>query len=121
MGKLVMVVDDSATVRRSLQLILGKAGYIVDAAANAEEAMKKLSEAKADLVITDLNMPGCDGIELTRRIRSLPSYRAVPILLLTTEAQVSRKEEGRQAGATGWITKPFQTEQLLRLVERLLA
>lgn len=121
MGKRVLVVDDSLTVRRGLQLLLEKAGYTVALAADGEEALETLAkEGRIDLVITDLNMPRLDGLELTRRIRSLPGYRFVPVLLLTTEAQVAKKEEGKQAGATGWIVKPFQPEQLLNLLQKLL-
>lgn len=121
MGKRVLVVDDSLTVRRGLQLVLEKAGYAVVSAADGEEALETLAkEGGIDLVITDLNMPRLDGLELTRRIRSLPGYRLVPVLLLTTEAQVAKKEEGKQAGATGWIVKPFQPEQLLNLLQKLL-
>lgn len=121
MSKRVLVVDDSLTVRRGLQLLLEKAGYTVALAADGEEALKALrEEGRVDLVITDLNMPRLDGLELTRRIRSLPGYRLVPVLLLTTEAEVAKKEEGKKAGATGWIVKPFQPEQLLNLLHRLL-
>jgi len=121
MGKRVLVVDDSLTVRRGLQLLLEKAGYTVALAADGEEALETLAkEGRIDLVITDLNMPRLDGLELTRRIRSLPGYRFVPVLLLTTEAQVAKKEECKQAGATGWIVKPFQPEQLLNLLQKLL-
>lgn len=121
MGKRVLVVDDSLTVRRGLQLLLEKAGYTVALAADGEEALEILAkEGVVDLVITDLNMPRLDGLELTRRIRSLPGCRFVPVLLLTTEAQVAKKEEGKQAGATGWIVKPFQPEQLLNLLQKLL-
>jgi two-component system chemotaxis response regulator CheY len=122
MGKRVLVVDDSLTVRRGLQLVLEKAGYSVVLAADGEEALNTLvKEGGIDLVITDLNMPRLDGLELTRRIRSLPGYRFVPVLLLTTEAQVAKKEEGKQAGATGWIVKPFQPEPLLNLLQKLLS
>lgn len=120
MAKKIMTVDDSASVRQMVAFTLSKAGYEVMAAADGKEALDKLATEPADMVITDLNMPNMNGIELTRSVRNLPAFKFMPILLLTTESQAERKQEGRAAGATGWIVKPFQEEQLLAVVKKLL-
>lgn len=120
MSKRIMTVDDSASVRQMVAFTLESAGFAVDAAGDGQEALTKLKGGAADLVITDLNMPNMNGIELTKALRALPQYRFTPIILLTTESQDSRKQEGKAAGATGWIVKPFQQEQLLAVVKKIL-
>ena len=118
--KIIFLVDDSATVLISTSSILAKAGYQVEKAASAEEAMTKFKGGlKPDLLITDLNMPGMNGIELIKQVRLMPNYRFMPILLLTTESQPAKKLEGRAAGASGWIVKPFAPEQLLAVVKKV--
>ena len=118
MPKTVFLVDDSATILLSISGILAKAGYGVEKAANAEEALKKFGAGvKVDLLITDLNMPGMNGIELIREVRKLPAYRFMPILFLTTESQQSRKLEAKAAGASGWIVKPATADELLNTVK----
>ena len=103
----IMLVDDSATILLSISNILTKAGYAVEKASNAAEGLAKFKNGgKVDLLITDLNMPGMNGIELIREVRKLPAYKFVPILFLTTESQQSRKMEAKAAGASGWIVKP---------------
>lgn len=119
MGKKVLVVDDSATVRQSLSFTLQNAGYEPVEAVNGLVALKIL-EKKFDLVITDLNMPVMDGMEFIRKVRASDVNKFTPILMLTTEGSVAKKEEGRAAGATGWIVKPFQPEQLLAVVAKVL-
>ena len=117
-----MLVDDSATILLSISSILGKAGYAVEKAANAELALQKFNAAvKVDLLITDLNMPGMNGIELIREVRKLPAYKFVPILFLTTESQQERKAEAKAAGASGWIVKPATADELLNTIKLVLA
>ena len=119
--KTIFLVDDSATILLSISNILAKAGYGVEKAGNAAEALQKFQGGvKVDLLITDLNMPGMNGIEFIKEVRKLPGYRFMPILFLTTESQQSKKAEAKAAGASGWIVKPFQQEQLLAVVGRVL-
>jgi len=116
-----MLVDDSATILLSISSILGKAGYAVEKAANAELALQKFNAAvKVDLLITDLNMPGMNGIELIREVRKLPAYKFVPILFLTTESQQEKKTEAKAAGASGWIVKPATADELLNTIKLVL-
>lgn len=117
----IMLVDDSATILLTVSSILGKAGYRVEQAANAEDALKKLDTGVSiNLLITDLNMPGMDGIELIREVRKLPAYKFVPILFLSTESQQSRKQEAKAAGASGWIVKPATADELLNTIKRVI-
>jgi len=119
--KTIMLVDDSATILLSISNILTKAGYAAEKAANAEEALKKLrSGVKLDLLITDLNMPGMNGIELIKEVRKLATYKFVPILFLTTESQQSRKLEAKAAGASGWIVKPATADELLNTIKLVM-
>ncbi len=121
MAKTVFLVDDSTTILLSVSGILGKAGYAVEKAANAEEALQKFNAGvKVDLLITDLNMPGMNGIELIRKVRSLAAYRFLPILFLTTESQQSRKAEAKAAGASGWIVKPATADDLLNTIKLVI-
>ncbi|EXI67167.1 MAG: hypothetical protein AW08_02269 [Candidatus Accumulibacter adjunctus] len=121
MAKTIFLVDDSATILLSVSSILGKAGYAVEKAANAEEALQKFNAGvKVDLLITDLNMPGMNGIELIKKVRSLAAYRFLPILFLTTESQQSRKVEAKAAGASGWIVKPATADDLLNTIKLVL-
>ncbi|MCK6412613.1 MAG: response regulator [Azonexus sp.] len=119
--KTIFLVDDSATILLSISNILSKAGYATEKAGNAEEALKKFQAGvKIDLLITDLNMPGMNGIELIKEVRKLPNYRFVPILFLTTESQQSRKMEAKAAGASGWIVKPATADELLNTIKLVL-
>ncbi|MDR2838098.1 MAG: response regulator [Azonexus sp.] len=116
--KTVFLVDDSATILLSISGILSKAGYATEKAASAEEALKKLQGGlKIDLMITDLNMPGMNGIDLIKEVRKMPAYKFVPILFLTTESQQSRKQEAKAAGASGWIVKPATADELLNTIK----
>ena len=116
--KTIFLVDDSATILLSISSILNKAGYATEKASNAEEALRKLQgNLKIDLMITDLNMPGMNGIELIKEVRKLPAYKFVPILFLTTESQQSRKLEAKAAGASGWIVKPATADDLLNTIK----
>ena len=119
MGKVILTVDDSASVRQMVAFTLRAAAYEVAEAVDGCDALSKLS-GNIHLIITDLNMPRMDGIELIKQIRTNSKHRFVPILMLTTESQVAKKQDARSAGATGWIVKPFKPEQLLAVVERVL-
>ena len=116
MGKRVMTVDDSATVRQVLHMTLEEAGYDVVEAVDGADALEKLSEKSVDMLVTDLNMPKVDGIDLIQQVRQKPGNRFMPIIMLTTESQPEKKSAGKTAGASGWITKPFRPEQLLAVV-----
>ena len=119
MSKVILAVDDSASMRQMVRFTLSEEGYSVIEAADGREALSKLA-SPLHLVITDLNMPNLDGIGLIRGIRANPACKAVPIVMLTTESQEVRKQEGRSAGATGWIVKPFTRQQLVAVVKRLI-
>jgi len=121
MGKTVLVVDDSATMRQMVAYTLSNAGYQVVEAGNGKEAMGKLGGGtKPDLVVTDLNMPEMDGISLIKEIRMMVAMKFTPILMLTTESADDRKKEGQTAGATGWIVKPFNPDQMLKVIQKVL-
>lgn len=121
MAKCVLVVDDSETVRQVLQLTLSNAGYDVIEAEDGDDALNKLSSAAVvDMLITDLNMPNMDGLELIKKIREDKKHRFTPIVMLTTESSEEKKRAGREAGASGWIVKPFKPEQLLKVVKMVL-
>jgi two-component system chemotaxis response regulator CheY len=120
MGKSIISVDDSSTMRRMVSFTLKSAGYEVIEAADGVEALTVLKSRPVDMVISDINMPNLNGIELTRQLRSQPGYIRIPIILLTTESDPGKKAEGRAAGATGWIVKPFSQDQLLALVAKVL-
>ncbi len=121
MSKTIFLVDDSATILLSISNILQKAGYATEKAANAEEALKKFNAGiKVDLLMTDLNMPGMNGIELIKEVRKLPNYKFMPILFLTTESQQSKKAEAKAAGASGWIVKPATADELINTIKLVL-
>lgn len=120
MAKVIMTADDSASVRQMVTFTLKQGGYDVVEAVDGKDALQKLSSTKVDMLITDLNMPNLDGIGLIKGARSLPSCKFIPIVMLTTESQDSKKQEGKAAGATGWIVKPFKPEQLMAVVKKVL-
>lgn len=115
--KKILVVDDSRTTRQVLNFSLTDAGYEVVEAADGHDALSILERDAFDLVISDLKMPRLDGLDLTRRIRSNPDTRKLPVIILTTESAEEKKQEGKQAGANCWIVKPFQPDQLLEVVK----
>lgn len=119
MSKRIMTVDDSSSVRQMVGFTLKDAGYEVVEAVDGKDALSKLS-GTVDMIITDLNMPNMDGIELIRQVRALPNYKFVPIVMLTTESQAEKKQVGKEAGATGWIVKPFKPDQLLAVVKKVV-
>lgn len=121
MAKTVLVVDDSPTMRQMVAFTLTNAGYQVVEAGNGKEAVGKVNAgAKPDLVVTDLNMPEMDGITLIKEIRKMPALKFTPILMLTTEASDDKKKAGQAAGATGWIVKPFNPEQMMAVIKKVL-
>jgi two-component system chemotaxis response regulator CheY len=119
MPRHVMTVDDSKTMRDMVSFTLRSAGFQVSEAEDGQKALQVLHTTSVDLVITDLNMPKLDGVGLIRALRADPKHRATPILMLTTESDPAKKAEGRGAGATGWLVKPFNPEKLVDLVRRV--
>ena len=117
MPKLVMTVDDSKTVRQVLNTALVSAGYEVIEASDGVEASKLLAHSKIDVLVTDLNMPNMDGLSLVKQVRQSPGNRFLPIIMLTSESQPEKKKEGKAAGVSGWIVKPFKPEQVLSIVQ----
>ena len=120
MPGVILTVDDSASMRQMVRFTLEAAGYRVLEAVDGVEALEMARTNDADLVLTDINMPRMDGITLVRELRALEAYRFVPMLVLTTESAPDTKQRGKQAGATGWIVKPFNPEQLLATIARVL-
>ena len=120
MPKVIMTADDSASVRQMVSFTLKQNGYEVIEAVDGKDALNKLAASKIDMLITDLNMPNLDGIGLIRALRATPACRFIPMVLLTTESQAEKKLEGKAAGATGWIVKPFRPDQLLAVVKKVL-
>jgi two-component system chemotaxis response regulator CheY len=115
--KKVMTVDDSATVRQALAAALSQAGYEVHEAHDGWDALEKLSRCQVDMLVTDLNMPKMCGIDLIRQVRQMPGNRFMPIVMLTSESQPDQVRAGKAAGASGWITKPFNQESLMAVVK----
>lgn len=118
MGKSILIVDDAPTMRQMVNFTLKAAGYSVEEAGDGTEALEKVKKGlNPGLVITDLNMPRMDGISLIKALRGLPEHKYTPILMLTTESLDKKKIEGKDAGATGWIVKPFTPEHLLKVIK----
>jgi two-component system, chemotaxis family, chemotaxis protein CheY len=119
-SKAVLVVDDSTSIRQMVAFTLQKAGFTVIEGAEGRDALARVQGHVVSLVITDLNMPVMDGMTLIRELRAKPEFKFTPILMLTTESQQGKKLEGKAAGATGWIVKPFEPEQLLQVVNKVV-
>lgn len=119
-NRVILAVDDSASMRQMVRFTLEGAGYRVVQAADGIEALEFARGSSVDLVLTDVNMPRMDGITLVRELRGLNTYKFTPMLVLTTESGQDTKQRGKQAGATGWIVKPFSPEQLLSTIARVL-
>ena len=120
MAQRILAVDDSNSMRQMVAFTLTGAGYEVMEAADGQKAFDIAKNNNFDLVLSDVNMPLMDGIQLVKELRKLPAFKFTPILMLTTEAGKEKKMQGKQAGATGWIVKPFNPEQLLGTVKRVL-
>lgn len=116
----ILAVDDSASMRQMVTFALKNAGHDVTEAVDGQDALEKAKGMKVNLVITDVNMPNMDGITLIKELRTLADYKFTPILLLTTESSSEKKLEGKTAGATGWIVKPFDPDQLLATINKVL-
>jgi len=119
-AKSILAVDDSASIRSMVSFTLKSAGYDVVEAVDGVDALNKAKKAPMNLVLTDHNMPRMDGLTLVRSLRELPDYRAAPILSLTTESSQEMKNQGKAAGATGWMVKPFDPQRLLDVVRKVL-
>lgn len=120
MSATLLIVDDSTSMRQMVAFALTGGGYTVKEAEDGIAALELAKTQKFDAVITDVNMPRMDGIELIRQLRALPNYRFTPLLMLTTESGADKKGEGKAAGATGWLVKPFDPDQLLATVRKVL-
>jgi len=120
MSKTVLTVDDPASIRQMVSFTLKGAGYGVMEASDGNDGLAKAKVSNVSLVLTDQNMPGMDGISLIKALRALPSYKATPILMLTTESGDAMKAQGKAAGATGWIVKPFDPAKLLEVVKKVI-
>ncbi len=116
----VLAVDDSPSIRTLVDHVLAQAGFEVVLAEDGQEALEFARENTVDLVLTDINMPRLDGIGLIRSLRALPDYKYVPLLVLTTESGIEKKMEGKAAGATGWIVKPFDPLRLVDTIQKVL-
>ncbi len=118
--KTIMTVDDSASLRQMVSVVLRGGGYQVVESVDGMDALTKVQGQELHLVLTDINMPKMDGLEFTRRLRAMPQYKFVPIVLLTTESTAEKKQQGKAAGATAWIVKPFNPDQLLAVVKKVM-
>ena len=116
----ILAVDDSASMRQLIATTLKGAGHDVTEACDGEEALGKAKSKQFDLVVTDINMPKMDGLSLIKELRALANYKGTPILTLTTETSADKKQEGKAAGATGWITKPFDPDTLLNTIGKVI-
>lgn len=119
MAKTIMVVDDSISIRQVVGIALRQAGYEVLEACDGKDALAKLTGQKVNLIISDVNMPNLDGIGFVRELKTRPAYKFTPVLMLTTESQEEKKEQGKAAGARAWMVKPFKPEALLAAVQKL--
>ena len=120
MRKTLLVVDDSLSLRQLISIVLTTAGYDVIEAENGQQALEELNGSKIHLAICDVNMPVMDGIEFVKKVKSMPNYRFLPIIMLTTESGENRKQEGRDAGVKAWVVKPFRPDQILHAVSKLI-
>ena len=120
MAKTILIVDDSATIRQVVGMTLKGAGYEVMEACDGKDALKKLDGKKINLIISDVNMPNMDGISFVKEAKKLASYKFTPVIMLTTESSDSKKQEGQAAGAKAWVVKPFQPDQMLAAVAKLI-
>jgi two-component system chemotaxis response regulator CheY len=119
MSKTIMIVDDSASMRRVVGIALKGAGYTVLEGCDGKDALSKLTGQKVHMIISDVNMPVMDGITFLKAVKQMPAYKFTPVIMLTTESEESKKREGQAAGARAWVVKPFQPEQLINAVQRL--
>lgn len=116
----ILTVDDSASIRLTTRVALSNAGYTVTEAVDGQDGLAKLNGGQFDLIVTDLNMPNMDGLTMIRELRKLPAHTGVPVIFLTTESDSDVKQQAKAAGATGWLTKPFDPESLVKIVRKVL-
>ena len=120
MSARILVVDDSASMRQMVAFALSSAGFSVDEAEDGQVALGRAQGQKFNAVVTDVNMPNMDGISLIRALRGLPDYKFTPMLMLTTESAADKKSEGKAAGATGWLVKPFDPTRLIEVIQKVI-
>lgn len=120
MAKTILIVDDSASLRQVVNIALSGAGYDVIEACDGKDALGKLDGRKIHLIVSDVHMPNMDGITFVKEVKKHPSYKFTPIIMLTTESQEGKKQEGQMAGAKAWVVKPFKPEQMLAAVSKLI-
>ncbi len=116
----ILAVDDSASMRQMVSFTLKGAGYNVVEAVDGVDALNKAKAQSFDCIVTDVNMPNKDGIALIKDLRALPNYKFTPMLMLITESGMDKKQQGKEAGATGWIVKPFNPDQLLKTIQKVM-
>jgi two-component system chemotaxis response regulator CheY len=120
MAKVILAVDDSASIRQMVAFTLKSAGYEVVEAVDGMDGVEKAKARSVNLILTDQNMPRMDGLTLIKNLRALPQYKTTPILMLTTESSDAMKAQGKAAGATGWLVKPFDPQKLLEVVKKVI-
>jgi len=120
MAKTVLTVDDSASIRQMVTFTLKSSGYTVIEAVDGQDGLDKAKANSVNLILTDQNMPRMDGLTLIKSLRALPQFQSTPILMLTTESNNAMKAQGKAAGATGWLVKPFDPQKLLEVVQKIL-
>lgn len=120
MSASILTVDDSASIRLTTRVALSTAGYQVTEAVDGLDGISKLNAGQFDLIVTDLNMPRMDGLTMIRELRKMPAHMGVPVIFLTTESDNELKQQAKAAGATGWLTKPFDPESLVKIVRKVL-
>lgn len=120
MSASILTVDDSASIRLTTRVALSNAGYTVTEAVDGLDGIAKLGSQQFDLIVTDLNMPNMDGLTMIRELRKLPAHTGVPVIFLTTESDAEMKSQAKAAGATGWLTKPFDPDSLVKIVRKVL-
>lgn len=116
----ILTVDDSASIRLTTRVALSNAGYTITEAVDGMDGLGKMRSGQFDLIVTDLNMPRMDGLTMIRELRKLPAYMGIPVIFLTTESDNELKSQAKAAGATGWLTKPFDPESLVKIVKKVL-
>ncbi|MDO1580511.1 response regulator [Rhizobium oryzicola] len=116
----ILTVDDSASIRLTTRVALSNAGYTVTEAVDGQDGLSKIKSGNFDIIVTDLNMPNMDGLTMIRELRKLPAHTGVPVIFLTTESDNELKQQAKAAGATGWLTKPFDPESLVKIVKKVL-
>ena len=120
MSASILTVDDSASLRMAIRIALTGAGYAVTEAVDGADGLAKATGTRFDMIVTDLNMPNMDGLSMIRALREQPAQAGVPIIFLSTESDADMKAQAKAAGATGWLVKPFQPEQLIRVAQKVL-